>query len=145
MRTKEFLTNLDHDRIVAAIRAAETKTAGEIRVYLQRGEFEGDALVAAQAKFQELGMEKTVDRNGILIFVMPRARKFAVIGDKGIHEKCGAEFWESLVGAMRGHFLNSNFTDGMVEAIDEAGTVLARHFPKETTPRNELPDEIVEG
>ena len=87
MRTKEFLTHLDHNRIVAAIRAAETKTAGEIRVYLQRGEFEGDPLVAAQAKFQELGMEKTVDRNGILIFVMPRARKFAVIGDKGIHEK----------------------------------------------------------
>ena len=145
MRTKEFLTHLDHDRIVAAIRAAETKTAGEIRVYLQRGEFEGDALVAAQAKFQELGMEKTDDRNGILIFVMPRARKFAVIGDQGIHEKCGAEFWESLVSAMRAHFLNSNFTDGVVEAIDEVGTVLARYFPKETTPRNELPDEIVEG
>jgi uncharacterized membrane protein len=77
--------------------------------------------------------------------VIPRARKFAVIGDKGIHEKCGPEFWESMVGAMRAHFLNSNFTDGVVEAIEEAGTVLARYFPKETTPRNELPDEIVEG
>jgi uncharacterized membrane protein len=145
MRTKDFLTQLDHDRIVSGIRAAEAKTSGQIRVYIQRGELDGDALVEAQAKFKPLGMEETSERNGILIFVTPRARKFAVVGDKGIHEKCGAELWERLVVAMREHFLNSNFTNGLVEAIDEAGKALAYHFPKKALPQNELPDEIVEG
>jgi len=144
MRTKEFLTRLDHDRIVAAIKGAEAKTSGQIRVYIQRGEFEGDALAEAQAKFKPLGMDQTKERNGVLILVLPRAQKFAVIGDKGIHEKCGAEYWECLVRAMREHFVNSNFTDGLVEAIQEAGTVLARYFPKQSSPENELPDEIVE-
>jgi uncharacterized membrane protein len=145
MRTKDFLEKLDHDRIVAAIRAAEAKSSGEIRVYIQRGELDGDALVAAQAKFTRFGMEKTRERNGILIFVAPRARKFAVIGDEGIHARCGVEFWNRVVEAMRAHFLNSNFTDALVEAIEEAGRLLARHFPKTATARNELPDDIIEG
>jgi uncharacterized membrane protein len=145
MRTKDFLNQLNHDRIVSTIRAAEANTSGQIRVYIQRGELDGDALVEARAKFKRLGMEQTNERNGILIFVTPRARKFAVIGDKGIHAKCGAEFWDRLVVSMREHFLNSNFTNGLAEAIEEAGRVLARHFPKKASPQNELPDEIVEG
>lgn len=145
MRTKEFLSQLDHDRIVSAIKAAETSSSGQIRVYLQRGELDGDALIAAQAKFKPLGMENTKERNGVLIFVAPRAQKFAVIGDIGIHEKCGPEFWSRLVASMREHFLVSNFTEGMVGAIEEAGKALAQHFPKQAGPQNELPDEILEG
>lgn len=145
MRTKDFLSQLDDDRIVAAIKAAEAKTSGQIRVYVQRGELDGEALVEARAKFKPLGMEETKERNGILIFVAPRARKFAIVGDKGIHAKCGDEFWDSLVVSMREHFSNSDFSKGLVEAIVEIGGVLARYFPKKASPENELPDAVVEG
>ena len=145
MRTKDFLGKLDHDRIVNAIKTAEAKTSGQIRVYVQRGELARDPLIAAQKKFQKLGMQATKERNGILIFVVPRARKFAVIGDEGVHQKCGDEFWQQLVERMRAHFQNENFTDALVEAIEEAGKLLARHFPKTAPPQNELPDEIIEG
>lgn len=145
MRTKEFISQLDHDRIVGAIKDAEAKTSGQIRVYIQRGKLEGDPLIAAQEKFQKLGMQTTTERNGILILVIPRARKFAVIGDEGVHQKCGNQFWQQLVEKMRLHFQNENFTDALVEAIQEAGELLASHFPKTSAPRNELPDEIIEG
>jgi uncharacterized membrane protein len=145
MRTKDFLGKLDHDRIVAAIRDAEGKTSGQIRVYVQRGELEGDAFDHARGKFAKLGMQSTQERNGILIFVAPRAHKFAVIGDEGIHRKCGDEFWQQLVERMRAHFQNEKFTDALVEAIEEAGKLLARHFPKGAAAPNELPDEIIEG
>jgi len=145
MRTKDFLSKLDDERIVAAIRAAEAQTSGQIRLYIQRGELEGDALVFAQKKFRKLGMEATKDRNGVLIFVLPRARKFAVIGDEGVHQKCGNEFWQQLVDRMRLHFQNENFTDALVEAIEETGKLLARHFPRTSASTNELPDSIVEG
>jgi uncharacterized membrane protein len=145
MRTKEFISQLDHDRIVRAIRESETKTSGQIRVYVQRGKLAGDPVIAAQEKFHKLGMDATKERNGVLIFVLPRARKFAVIGDEGVHQKCGDEFWQQLVKRMRAHFQKENFTDALVEAIEEAGDLLARHFPKTSAPRNELPDEIVEG
>ncbi len=75
MRTKEFLSKLDHDRIVQTIHEAESKTSGEIRVFIQRGKLSVDPLIVAQKKFQRLGMHKTRERNAVLIFVAPRAHK----------------------------------------------------------------------
>jgi uncharacterized membrane protein len=145
MRTKDFLSQLDHERIVAAIRAAEAKSSGEIRVYVQRGELKGDPMIAAQKKFHPLAMGATKERNGILIFVLPRAQKFAVVGDEGVHKKCGPEFWQRLVESMREHFKREEFTDALVEAIETAGRLLAEHFPRQAGDRNELSDQVVEG
>src|SRR5207302_5094838 len=130
MRTKEFLSKLEHDRIVQAILDAESKTSGEIRVYVQRGQLSVDPLIVAQKKFQRLGMHKTRERNAVLIFVAPRSHKFAVVGDKTIHEKCGEQFWQRLVETMGEHFKNEKFSHALVEAIEEAGKALATHFPQ---------------
>src|SRR3954471_23527823 len=145
MRTHSFLRQLEHDRIAEAIKKAEAKTSGQIRVFLQRGKFEGDALEKAQGKFFQLGMQKTTERNAVLIFVAPRMQKFAVVGDQGIHEKCGRQFWEKLVDRMRQHFLREDFTEALLEAIEAAGSLLAKYFPRTGPATNELPDEMVEG
>lgn len=145
MRTKEFLSRLDHERIVAAISAAEKTTSGEIRVFVQRGEIKGDALPLAERKFQALGMQKTAERNAILIFVAPRAQKFAVVGDEGVHAKCGTEFWQGLVDAMRDHFKRDAFTEALVHGVDSAGQLLARYFPRRSDDRDELSNDVVEG
>ena len=145
MRTHRFIRELEHDRIIRAIKEAEAKTSGQIRVFLQRGKFEEDALERAQKKFIQLGMHKTRERNAILIFVAPRAQKFAVVGDEGVHQKCGEKFWQELVEKMRLHFLREEFTHALVEGIESAGELLAGHFPKTGPSANELPDEIVEG
>ena len=145
MRTREFLSKLEHDRIVQTIREAESKTSGEIRVFVQRGKLKSDPLAAAQKKFRQLHMHKTRESNAVLIFVAPRAHKFAVVGDKAIHEKCGDEFWQHIVEGMQKHFQNENFSDALVEAIKEIGSVMASHFPKTLGNANELPDDVIEG
>ncbi|MDQ6625541.1 MAG: TPM domain-containing protein [Verrucomicrobiota bacterium] len=145
MKTKEFLSRLDHERIVAAISAAEKTTSGEIRVFVQRGEMKGDALPLAERKFQSLGMQKTAERNAILIFVAPRAQKFAVVGDEGVHAKCGAEFWQALVDAMRDYFKRDAFTEAIVHGVERAGQLLARYFPRQSDDRDELSNEVIEG
>jgi len=144
MRTKEFLSKLEHDQIVQAIRHAESNTSGEIRVYIQRGKLDVDPLIAAQKKFHRLGMNKTPEHNAVLIFVAPRAHKFAVVGDKAIHQKCGEQFWQRLVDGMREHFRSEKFSHALVDAIEEAGRALVAHFPKRPTS-TKLSDEIVEG
>jgi uncharacterized membrane protein len=145
MRTREFLSKLEHDRIVQTIREAESKTSGEIRVFIQRGKLKSDPLAAAQRRFRQLRMHKTRESNAVLIFVVPRAHKFAVVGDKAIHEKCGDEFWQRVVTRMRTHFQNENFSDALVEAIKAIGSVMASHFPKTLGNANELPDDVIEG
>jgi uncharacterized membrane protein len=144
MRTREFLSKLEHDRIIQAIREAESKSSGEIRVLIQRGKLKSDPLVAAQRKFHRLGMHKTRERNAVLIFVAPRVHKFAVVGDNVIHEKCGNEFWQRVVERMRTHFQNEKFSDALIEAVNEVGSVLARHFPQTLRDTNELPDDVIE-
>src|SRR5215470_11191977 len=111
MRTREFLSKLEHDRILQAIREAESKTSGEIRVLIERGKLNSDPLIAAQRKFHRLGMHKTRERNAVLIFIAPRVHKLAVVGDNAIHEKCGDEFWQRTVERMRTHFQNEKFSD----------------------------------
>jgi len=143
MRTKEFLSKLEHDQIVQAIRNAESKTSGQIRVFIQRGKLEVDPLIAARKRFQRLGMRKTPERNAVLIFVAPRAHKFAVIGDEGIHQRCGEQYWQRVVDLMRDHFRNERFSDALVDAIRDIGGVLASHFPKRSTSAD-LPNEIIE-
>jgi uncharacterized membrane protein len=145
MRTREFLSKLDHDRIIRAIREAESKTSGEIRVLIQRGKLKSDSFAAAQKKFHRLGMHKTRERNAVLIFVVPRVHRFAVVGDEAIHKKCGDEFWQRIVERMRTHFQNEKFSDALVEAVKEIGSVLARHFPKTVRDTNELPDDLIES
>src|ERR1700736_4726841 len=143
MRTKEFLSKLEHDQIVRAIQDAESKTSGEIRVFVQRGKLNGDPLPAAHRRFHRLGMHKTPERNAVLIFVAPRAHKVAIIGDEGIHQKCGEELWQRLVEKMREHFRNEKFSEAIVDAIREIGDALAAHFPRRSTSPG-LPDEVVE-
>jgi len=142
MRSREFLSKLQHDRIVHAIREAESKTSGEIRVYVQRGKLNGGPLVAAQKKFYQLGMHKTRERNAVLVFVAPRVHKFAVFGDKAVHEKCGEQFWQRVAEGMRMHFQTEKFTHALIDGVQEIGKVLAAHFPKTSRSTNELPDEI---
>jgi uncharacterized membrane protein len=135
---------IDHARVVAAIGAAEAETSGEIRILLARHKAD-DPVAAAQKHFERLGMTQTKERNGVLIFLAPRSRTFAVIGDTAIHEKCGDAFWTELTAAMTEHFKRADFTAGLVHGIGRAGALLAEHFPRQSDDRNELPDKIEEA
>ncbi len=141
MTATNFLKQLRHDEIVAAIREAEKKTSGELRVFISHKKIE-HAVTAAQRHFMSLGMQKTRERNAVLIFVAPRTRKFAVVGDVEVHARCGDEFWNELAAEMSGHFRQSEFTRGLVHGLNKAGELLARHFPRRPDDRNELSDEV---
>ncbi len=141
MRARKFIEHLRHPDIVAAIRAAELKTSGEIRVFISHRSVE-DPVAAAQAHFLRMGMDKTRERNAVLIFVAPRSHKFAVIGDSAVHARCGEPFWQELAAEMSGHFKASEFNRGLLHAISKAGDLLGHHFPRRPDDQNELPDEV---
>ena len=141
MKPSEFTDLLDEAKIVAAINAAESVTSGEIRVFVSSKEVD-DALSHAERRFEKLGMTKTRERNGVLLYFAPRSRKFAICGDLGVHEKCGPAFWEGLVAEMGGHLREGHFTDAVVHAVTKAGALLAEHFPRRGDDTDELSNEI---
>jgi uncharacterized membrane protein len=119
---------VDHDRVLAALKIAEARTSGLIRVVLARHPTQ-DPLASAQRHFVRLGLAASPEHNGVLIFVAARSRNFAIVGDRGIHEKCGDEFWPKVTAAMTGYFKRGDFTGGLVHGIERAGALLGAHFP----------------
>ena len=144
MHPKDFYKQLEHPRITEPIRAAELKTSGEIRVFIAKRPTD-DPVRAAQAEFLKLKMDATKEHNAVLIYVAPKSHTFAIIGDKGVHEKCGQSFWGQVARAMQSHFAAGRHTDAIVHGIHEAGTLLGQHFPRQPDDKNELPDEVVES
>ena len=139
---KALLRTIDSPRIEEAIRQAERRTSGEIRVSVSRF-FWGDVRRVADRAFARLGMTATRQRNGVLFFVVPTRRRFVVLGDQGIHAKVGPEFWERVAAAVSEHFRNGDFTLGLVRGIETVGEQLALHFPFDpATDANELSEEI---
>ena len=143
MKTKAFFSQLDHDRMVAAIVAAEKHASGEIRVYVSHRRV-NDVRRAAVHQFQKLGMHQTKHRNAVLIFVAPESQNFFIVVDEAVHAKCGEAFWEQVVAEMQQQFRKGKFTDGIIHGIHTAGKLLAQHFPRDREGRNELPDSIVD-
>src|SRR6266536_4311623 len=141
MNPKEFINRLEEGRIVNAITDAERTTSGEIRVYVSHRK-RADALAFAQKRFVGLGMNKTRHRNAVLIYVVPRTRQFAVVGDAGIHEKCGDAFWQQVSAGMSELLKQGRYTEAILDAIQRIGDALTRHFPRDKDDENELPDQI---
>jgi uncharacterized membrane protein len=141
MKAREFINGLEHDAIVKAIAEAEAKMRGEIRVFISHKKPE-DAVAAAQKAFHHLKMQRSAERNGVLLFVAPRARKFAVIGDSAVHEQCGDEFWQEVTREMSAYFGKGEFTEGILHGVRRAGKLLAEHFPRHPGEKGARPGDI---
>jgi uncharacterized membrane protein len=127
--TDSFFSKIDEPRIVEAIRAAELRSRGEIRIHATEKAVT-DVLKEATATFERLGMTATAERNGVLIFVAPKSQKFAVLGDSGITSCVGTTPLDEMAASMSAAFREGRFTDGLVGAVERAGQLLAAHFPR---------------
>jgi uncharacterized membrane protein len=134
---------IDIERVADAVRSAERATSGEIRVALARFYFWGDVRGAAQRAFRRLHMDRTQHANAVLIFVAPRQRALAIVGDRGIHERVGDAFWRTLATDTVESFKTGDPTLGLVRAIETIGHALSESFPGTSSNPNELPDEVV--
>ena len=130
--------------VIEAIQVTEKQTSGEVRVHVQE-HCRGDILVDAARVFRALKMDKTAERNGVLIYIVPERHEFAVIGDKGINEKVPENYWDDVRNIMQQHFRNQDFTEGTVQAVRLVGEKLKEHFPFKEGDKNELPDDISYG
>ncbi len=144
-KKQNWFTPQENEAIVNAIRAAEKRTSGEIRVFIESRCSYVDPVDRAVEIFFGLKMDKTEDRNGVVLYIAMKDHQLAVFGDKGIHEKVGTEFWNKEVNKMLSSFSKENYTDGIVQIVTEIGNALVSHFPYENEDRNELPDDIVFG
>jgi uncharacterized membrane protein len=133
MKPDHFLDRLQHHQIVEAIHQAERNTTGRIQVFVSHAAAP-DPLEAARERFHKMQMHRHAHRNAILIFVAPRSQTFAVLGDELIHTRIGDQAWQSLVGSMAEQFKSDQYMKAILFGIEQAGQLLANHFPKPVGP-----------
>ena len=144
--TKSLFTADESARIVEAIRGAEQRTSGEIRVFIESRCRFVDPLDRAAEIFWNLKMDHTVYRNSVLLYVAVKDHQFAIFADTGIHEKLGNEFWQKEVNMMSRHFRENHYLEAILYVINDIGQALHVHFPYDpNADKNELPDDLVFG
>ena len=142
--TKSFLSAENVKQIETTIRLAEKNTSGEIRVHIEDRCF-NDPVRHASYIFRKLGMHKTNLRNGILFYLAVKDRKFAVVGDEGIHKNVQQGFWDSVRNTTLGKFKQEQFSEGLCAGIEMTGTELKKYFPLSVSDNNELSNEVTFG
>lgn len=145
MLAHEFLSPKDREQISSAISAIEAKTTAELRVHIETKCPSKDPLKRAQELFKKLGMHKTQERNGVLIYIATESRNFAIFGDQGIHEKVSANYWQQEKDLLLKAFINEEYVSGLIQCIEDIGAKLALYFPGQINDRNELTNEVSFG
>jgi uncharacterized membrane protein len=147
--TRQFLTEADFDAITRAIKTAESRTSAEIRVHLERrvprrllvGPVP-DVMTRAHHVFRHLGMHRTAERHGVLIYVAVEDRRLAIVGDEGIHGRVGDPHWHRVRDLMLERLRANAPREAIERAVEELGRSLAEHYPRRPDDKNELTDEV---
>ena len=145
-KSKPLLSEEENKMVVEAIRIAEQRTNGEVRVFVESRCSWVDAIDRAAELFFGLQMEKTEKRNAVLVYVALKDHQLAVFGDEGIHKIVGVEYWNRVVAEMISKFNKDDYARGISDCVLQIGEALTTHFPYDKeTDKNELPDTIVFG
>lgn len=130
------------DRIAKAVAAAELRTSAEIKVVVSRYCWQ-DIRDKAESLFYKYQLDKTKDRNAVMILLVLVNREFLVYGDKGIHEKVDEDFWLQVCSAMQEKFAAGDLVEGLCTGVERVGDQLATYFPRTKDDENEIADEVV--
>lgn len=139
----KVLKKEEESKLVELISKLEHETTGEVRIHLTKHVSKYGVMTDAQNCFDKLGMSKTKDRNGVLLYIAVNDKQLACIGDAGIHEKVHSEGWQALVSEITSHFAKGEFFEGLYRAIEKIGVFLKEYFPHDgSTNPDELPNTV---
>jgi uncharacterized membrane protein len=143
----EYLPDESLDKISAAIGDVEKKTSGEIRLCIKRKrgflEKKFSPREIALKEFVKSGMNKTVDKTGVMIFILLEERMFEIIADEGINSKIPPSAWNVITNKMKTHFWDKNYLEGLISGINNIGEFLINEFPVKADDRDELSNEVI--
>lgn len=149
MRQRLIYHFIDDDellRITNKIKEIEKTTSGEIcvtikeyRHFIKRNKTVREL---AEEEFLRLGINKTRDNTGVLIFILLESRQFYILADSGITEKVPQSTWDSIRDEMQGMFAKGEFCKGILHGLAEAGIILSEHFPIKPDDKNEISDRV---
>ena len=133
------LDETDRKRISEAIKAAEQGHRGEIVVHVEPRCF-GNPLKRAAKLFVELGVDKTREHTGVLLYLATATRRAAVWAGSGVKDGDDLATWRPVFAALEAGRETTGGVAAIVRAIEALGKVLATHAAGIDKHGNELAD-----
>ena len=94
--------------------------------------------------FQVGGESRTKSKTAILLYLSMREHRADIVSDSAINDKVDSEVWGAAMQSMIEQARAGKPGEGMAQAVQQIGVVLAEHFPKSIDNPNELPDRLIE-
>jgi len=142
-----YFTDDELLRISTKIKSAEKKTSGEISVSIKeyKSFFEGKKSLRelAEKEILRLGINKTREGTGVIIYILLSKRQFYILADDNINKITGEKVWEEIKDTMQGRFVRGEFCKGILFGIDEIGKILSQHFPIRPNDANEISNRVI--
>lgn len=113
------------------------------RVFVGKKRKERAVRERALKAFYEKGLYKTKENTGVLFFLSLLERKVWVLADKGIHGKIHQPTLNKFANMVSKGIREGRASDALIEAINEMGELLAKHYPAKAGDTDELPDEVI--
>jgi putative membrane protein len=88
--------------------------------------------------------QRTKGRTGILLYVSLLERRAEIVADEAIHSQVEPEVWGEAMAALVTEIAAGRPGEGMVQAVEKIGEVLAKCLPPRAENPNELPDRLIE-
>ncbi len=142
MTAQTALSPADLDRLHAKITAAERVTSAELRVILTRSSWLG-IKNKARTLFAKYGLDKTAQRNAVMILIDTRSRELLIYGDEGVDSRVEPTFWDDVRDAMIEELHAGRLSDGLATGIRMVGERLSVLFPAEAADRNEIENDLI--
>lgn len=146
---KRYFPPVELQRITAAITQAERHHHAEIRFCVE-GALDLRELLrgltpreCALSAFSDLRVWDTEHNSGVLIYLLLADHDIEIVADRGINAKVESAEWESICREMESGFRAGRYADAVIAGIERISTLLARHFPADESPLNQLPNEPV--
>jgi len=94
--------------------------------------------------FRAAAERRTAGRTGILIYLSMAEHRAEIVADEAITKVTTPETWGEAMAALIDEVKRGRPADGIIAAIERVGVVLAEHFPRSATDKNEIPDKLIE-
>lgn len=92
--------------------------------------------------FASLGMHRTREDTGVLLYVSFDDGRSAVYAGSGVQSSGAPEFWRAVSEEIDGGFAVGEPLAGLCAALEQIGDMLREHAPGEDVAGNELPDVV---
>jgi len=143
----KYLSDNDMKSISGKIKEVEKRTSGELVVSIKRKrptmQKKKPISELAVTEFNRIGMCKTADSTGILLFILFEDREFYILADKGVNEKVDKNTWEEVKNNMQNYFVKGEYCTGIINSLEQMGNILASHFPIKPGDVNEIADDVI--